>query len=229
MLASLTTKCTAQSAWEVIKSRRIGVRCVRDANAEQLWKEFDHIWFKDRESVDDFSMRLTGLANNIAVLGGNITEQEIMKKMLHVTPEPLEHVAISIETQLDLDNLSVEEVTGHLENVEQRKKTTTSDKQGRHLLTEEEWCARMCNRNNSDTSGSSGGKSNKKQAEKKESIDGPAPDKCLNCGKKAHWAKDFWSKPKKGKAHVAQTEEEEEPSLFLATVGDFIPNTSAPE
>jgi hypothetical protein len=143
MLASLATKRTAQSAWEAIKSCRIGVQCVRDANAEQLRKEFDHIRFKDGESVDDFSMRLTGLANNIAVLGGKITEPEIVKKMLHVAPEPLKQVAILIEALLDLDNLSIEEVTSHLRNVEQRKKETTSDKQGRLLLTEEEWRARM--------------------------------------------------------------------------------------
>jgi hypothetical protein len=114
MLVSLTSKRTAQSAWEAIKSRRIGVQRVRDANTEQLRKEFDHIWFKDGESIDDFSIRLTGLANNIAMLGGKITEPEIVKKMLHVPPEPLEQVAILIETLLDLDNLSIEEVTGHL-------------------------------------------------------------------------------------------------------------------
>jgi hypothetical protein len=114
MLSSLATKRTAQSAWEAIKSRQIGVQRVRDANAEQLRKEFDHIRFKDGESVDDFSMRLTGLTNNIVVLGGKITEPEIVKKMLHVALEPLEQVTISIETLLDLDNLSVEEVTGHL-------------------------------------------------------------------------------------------------------------------
>jgi hypothetical protein len=114
MLSSLATKRTAQSAWEAIKSRRIGVQRVRDANAEQLRKEFDQIRFKYGESVDDFSMRLTGLTNNIVVLGGKITEPEIVKKMLHVALEPLEQVTISIETLLDLDNLSVEEVTGHL-------------------------------------------------------------------------------------------------------------------
>jgi hypothetical protein len=38
--------------------------------------------------------------------------------MLHVAPEPLEQVVISIETLLDLNNLSMEEVTGHLRNVE---------------------------------------------------------------------------------------------------------------
>jgi hypothetical protein len=120
MLASLTTKRTAQSAWEAIKSLRIGVQRMRDANIEQLRKEFDSIRFKDGETVDDFSMRLAGLANNIAILGGKVTEGDIVRKMLHVVPEPLEQVAISIETLLDLDNLSVEEVTGHMCNVEQR-------------------------------------------------------------------------------------------------------------
>jgi hypothetical protein len=46
----------------------------------------------------------------------------------------------------------------------------------------------------------------------------------LNCGKKGHWAKNCCSKPKKGKAHVAQTEEAEESSLFFASVGEIIPN-----
>jgi hypothetical protein len=36
MLALLATKHTTQLAWEAIKSRRIGVQLVRDANAEQL-------------------------------------------------------------------------------------------------------------------------------------------------------------------------------------------------
>jgi hypothetical protein len=39
MLSSLATKCTAQSAWEAIKSCRVGVQRVHKANAEQLMKE----------------------------------------------------------------------------------------------------------------------------------------------------------------------------------------------
>jgi hypothetical protein len=101
---------------------------VWDANIEQLRKDFDNIQFKDKESVNDFSMRLTGLTNSIAVLGEKITGLEIVKKMLHVAPEPLEQVAISIETLLDLDSLSVEEVASHLSNVEQHMKTAIFDR-----------------------------------------------------------------------------------------------------
>jgi hypothetical protein len=101
---------------------------VWDANIEQLRKDFDNIQFKDRESVNDFSMRLTGLTNSIAVLGEKITGLEIVKKMLHVAPKPLEQVAISIETLVDLDSLSVEEVASHLSNVEQHMKTAIFDR-----------------------------------------------------------------------------------------------------
>ena len=126
MLASLSTKRTAQSAWEGIKFHRVGVQRMRLSNIEQLQKVLSDIHFKDGESVDDFSMRITGLANSITTLGGSISETEIVKKMLQVVPDHLEQVAISIETLLDVNDLTVEEVTGRLRNVEQRKKNTVS-------------------------------------------------------------------------------------------------------
>jgi hypothetical protein len=43
------------------------------------------------------------------------------------------------------------------------------------------------------------------------------PIHCTNYGKKGHWAKDCWSKPrKKEMAHVAEAKEDE-PSLFLVS------------
>ena len=140
MLASFSTKRTAQSTWEGIKSRRVGIQRVWESNIEQLRKELSGIRFKDGKSVDDFSMRIMGLANSITTLGGSISETEIVKKMLQVVPDHLEQVTISIETLLDVNDLTVEEVIGRLRNVEQQKKNTASvvDKEGRLLLTEEE-------------------------------------------------------------------------------------------
>lgn len=92
------------------------------------------ISFRDGETVDDFSLQITGLANNIAILGGQTTEAEIVKKMLHVVPDHLEQVAISIETLLDVHNLSVEELIGRMCGVEDRKKKKQ---------TEDEWLARL--------------------------------------------------------------------------------------
>jgi hypothetical protein len=58
--------------------------------------------------------------------------------MLDVVPEHLEQVAVAAETFLDLNTVSVEELTGRLRAVEQRRRkpaTPVVDSQGRLLLT----------------------------------------------------------------------------------------------
>ena len=89
MLGSLARKRTVRSAWEAVKTVRVGVQRVRDANAKQLLKEFNDIAFKAGESVDDFSLRIVGLANQVRILGWNLTDAEVVTKMLEVVPDHL--------------------------------------------------------------------------------------------------------------------------------------------
>ena len=63
-------------------------------------------------------MWITGLANNITTLGGSISETEIVKKMLQVALDHLKQVVILIETLLDMNDLTVEEVIRRLLNIE---------------------------------------------------------------------------------------------------------------
>ena len=101
------------------------------------------------------------------------------------------------------------EVTGRLRNVEQRKKNTISavDKEGRLLLTEEEWLARLKLR---DDIGESNGPSSRKGGkkpwksrwrmhrkeadQKKEESTDDGPIQCSYCGKRGHLSKNCWSK-----------------------------------
>jgi hypothetical protein len=69
-------------------------------------------------------------------------------------------VAVAAETFLDLNTVTVEEVTGRLRAVEQRrrkKSTPTVDSQGRLLLTQEEWMAKWKISGASGDKGSSSG------------------------------------------------------------------------
>ncbi|XP_022967658.1 uncharacterized protein LOC111467102 [Cucurbita maxima] len=155
--------------------------------------------------------------------------------MLQVVPDHLEQVAISIETLLDVNDLTVEEVIGRLRNIEQRKKNIVSavDQEGRLLLTEEEWlaCLKLC-----DDTGESNGPSSRKggkkpwksrrhmrgkeEDQKKEEPTDDEPIQCSYCGKRDHLSKNCWSKLRNKetleKAHVAQSEEDE-PTLFMVT------------
>jgi len=235
MLPALRGKRTAQAAWEAVKMIRVGVQRVRESNAQQLRREFAAMGWNDGETAEDFSMRLTGLANNLRILGDNITEAEVVRKMLQVVPEDLSQVAISIETLLDLNTISVEEVTGRLRAVEQRRKPPpVVDSQGWLLLTQEEWMAKLkIGGGPGEKGSSSGGAGNKRGGGSRgrgraNSSVRQAPgagegtgqpkksDKCKYCGKKGHWAKECRSRLR-DEAHLAQAEEEDnEPTLLMA-------------
>jgi hypothetical protein len=162
MHTGLATKETAKEAWEAIREVRVGVERVKEANAEQLRREFSNLRFKPGESVEEFSLRLNTLAHQLRSLGDMVTEKEVVKRLLHSVPESLEQVAISIETLLDLSKISIEEATGRLRAVEQRKKPApVRDEAGRLLLTEEEWRVRLNNQEarGSSSSGGRGGSS----------------------------------------------------------------------
>ncbi|WVZ77374.1 hypothetical protein U9M48_025249 [Paspalum notatum var. saurae] len=90
MRAGLAVKETAKEAWEAIKAVRVGVERVKEANAEKLRKEFNELRFKAGEGVEDFSLRLNTLANQLRVLGEDISEKEVVKQLLHSVPESLE-------------------------------------------------------------------------------------------------------------------------------------------
>jgi hypothetical protein len=114
MQARLAYKESACEAWESIHRIRVGTDPVKEANVERSRQDFVEIKFKPGECVEDFSNRITALTNELCVLGDEITDKEVVKKLLHSSLEKLEEVSISMETLLDLNSLSIEEETSHL-------------------------------------------------------------------------------------------------------------------
>jgi hypothetical protein len=137
--AGLANKESACDAWELIHKIRIGADWVKEANMERLRQDFTEIKFKPGEGVEDFSLHIMAPANELRVPDNEVTDKEVIRKKLHFVPEKLEPVAISMETLLDLNSLSIEEAVGHLWDMEQRKKgpsSPTTDTGGHLLLTE---------------------------------------------------------------------------------------------
>ena len=172
--------------------------------------------------------------------------------MLQVVPEKLTQAAVSIEMFSDLNAISIEDVIGRLRVFEDRAKpTTVTDAMGRLLLTEEDWEARRMARRDQDSAGrgaasssgdkkrggrgqgrgrgkGEGGSSTSRDGKQAKPNSGRATraDQCKRCGKYGHWAKDCRSKPK-AEAHVAQPEEDTEPTLLMACA-TLVPNWSSP-
>jgi hypothetical protein len=211
------------------------------------------VW-KEAENAEDFVNRITGLAAELRQLGDNISNTEIVRKMLQVVPEHLSQVAISIETLLDINTIAVEEVTGMLRAVEQRRKRAPIlDNHGRQLLCEEEWMTKLKlhesegkggGSSSGNASGMKGGARGKGRGRgngdgaassshdvgKSKFRSGPGSakkDQCKCCGKYGHWARDCHSKPKV-EAHVGKAEEDNEPVLLMARATIFPKSPSPP-
>jgi hypothetical protein len=122
MQAGLAVKDLAKEAWEAIHSMQVGADKVNEANAERLRLEFADILFKSSECVEEFALRISGLATQLRSQGDDPPDKKVMKKMLQSVLERLLEVAMTMETLLHLDSLSIEEVVRNLQAVENHKK-----------------------------------------------------------------------------------------------------------
>jgi hypothetical protein len=119
---TLATKDTVKQAWDATRTLRIGDERARDASAQQLRRDFANLTFKEGESVTDFGVRITALATNLRTLGDNITDTEIVKKLLQVVPRSLNQAAVSIKMFMDLNKTTIKNVIGRLRVFEERDK-----------------------------------------------------------------------------------------------------------
>ena len=120
MVGTIVVKKTAKEAWDTIRTMRMGVARVREATAQRLRAEFEQINFRDGETLDAFGMRIMSLVNNLRSLGDHMDEVRVVQKFLRVVPSRYTQIALAIETMLDLNTLSVEELVGRLRSAEER-------------------------------------------------------------------------------------------------------------
>jgi hypothetical protein len=114
MITALAMKDSAQEAWESIKVMRIGDDRIRMVSAQKVQREDEVLEFHNREGVEDFAMQLSGIVNQLAVLGDPEPDDKVILKFLRIARPRFKQLVISIETLLDVSSLSLEEVTGRL-------------------------------------------------------------------------------------------------------------------
>jgi hypothetical protein len=201
---------------------------VKKAMVQQLHQKFNLTTFDDGETIEDYALRLSGMAAHLTTLGKEVKDGEIITKMLRSLPPRFKQIMIVIKTLLDVSTMSVADLIGRLKEVEEafEEAPTSLQQDGKLYLTEEEWDMQRKKREAGNHSGSStrGGGAGKGHGRGRghggysssgSSIK-PTGDECRRCDKMGHWARECHSKPKMEQAHVAQ--DEEEASLMLASV-----------
>lgn len=87
------------------------------------------------------SLRLQGVVSDLRLLGDDINEEKIVRKLLCVVPRRYRQMALSIETLIDLTILSIEDLTGRLLTIDDHPDSDGEDA-GQALLGETETLAR---------------------------------------------------------------------------------------
>lgn len=120
VLLSLAEKTTAKAAWDAVKTMCLGDERVKKARVQTLKVEFESLSMKENESLDDFFMKLSGLATNIRALGEEVREAYVVKKLLRAVPTKFLQIASTIEQFENLDTMTLEETVGSLKAHEER-------------------------------------------------------------------------------------------------------------
>lgn len=109
MVPTLATKDSAKAEWEAVRTMRIGDERVRKSTAQNLSAEYEQIAFRD--GVEDFALRLSNIVQRLAILGDPKPDAKVVAKYLRVARPRYRQLVVSIETLLDINTLSIEEVT----------------------------------------------------------------------------------------------------------------------
>jgi hypothetical protein len=175
------------------------------------------------------------MVTELAVLGAP-TERDAVRKFLRVVPERYDQVAISIETCLQMEDLTIEDVSGRLKAAEDRYssravKTAAAVANAKLLLAaQEERALQLLGREAGEGSsaprnrggrgigrgrssargrgGGGGGRSGSRRIGK---------DQCLNCGELGHWVRDC-KQPRREHAHLTQEDDDDGPALLMAHI-----------
>lgn len=226
---------STKQAWDSIAAAHIGVNHIHRATLQRLRQDWDRLSFRPGEQVDNFALWLSSLMQQMAYHGDEDHTEARAVKYMCVVPKKYSQIALAMKT-LNFEELTIEEVTGRLKAVDNRKEAPPTELVsigGKLLYTEEQWLARQEKGEGTSTSKERqcrphSGKKGKAKADRSDDggdrgrADAAAGehkadhnDTCLNCGDTDHWAKEC-RQPRRehdGAAHVAQVEE---PALFLA-------------
>ncbi|XP_066319252.1 uncharacterized protein [Miscanthus floridulus] len=178
-----------------------------------LRAEYEQIMFRNGESIKDFALCLSNIMQRLVILDDLEPEPKVVAKYLRVARPRYKQLLISIETLLDIDTISVEEVTGRLKAATDNEPSLAQDVAGKLLLMEEQWLeyykkqdkdnghdgSSFSSRGKCQGRGRGRGTSSRSDSWTDSNSGQTIPDDvCKAYRKKGHWAKDCRSKKEDG-------------------------------
>ncbi|XP_009115282.1 uncharacterized protein LOC103840530 [Brassica rapa] len=124
--------------WEAVKSRNLGVECVKETRLQTLMNAFKRLRMKDTDSIDIFTGKISELASKSTALGQTLKEPKLVKKFLNNLPQrKYIQIIASLEKVLDLNKKSFEDIVERLKAYEEQiQGENRQEPQGNLLYTD---------------------------------------------------------------------------------------------
>jgi Reverse transcriptase (RNA-dependent DNA polymerase)/gag-polypeptide of LTR copia-type/Integrase core domain/GAG-pre-integrase domain/Domain of unknown function (DUF4219)/Zinc knuckle len=116
----ITAAETAKDAWTNLSTSYEGNTRVKTMKLQGLRREFETLLMKPVESVQLFLTRVQNIVNQMKVLGGTVTDEMVVSKVLRSLKPEFDHVVAAIEESKDLTTYSLAELSGSLQTHESR-------------------------------------------------------------------------------------------------------------
>jgi hypothetical protein len=109
MVPTIAKKETTKEAWDAITTMRVHDDRVKKATTQQLRRKFNLVTFDDGKIVEDYALRLSGMAAHLTTLNEEVKGGEIVAKMLRSLSPHFKQITIKI--LLDVSTMSVADLT----------------------------------------------------------------------------------------------------------------------
>ncbi|GKA72718.1 zinc finger, CCHC-type containing protein, partial [Tanacetum coccineum] len=193
----------------IIKEKTRWRRESATSTVTSLMIGFNTLQMKDDDTVDAFTAKLNGYATKAKELGKTLDESLLVRKLLDSTPDRFIQIVASIEQISDLDEITLDEITGKLKAFEERIKL----RKGGQVESQENLLFAQGEHSGKGRRFSKrGGNSNRNKSEWDLSK-----VRCYKCQKLGHLRKDCRGTSTTQEQSNLILEEDDEPSLLMTT------------
>ncbi|XP_031392356.1 uncharacterized protein LOC116204427 [Punica granatum] len=106
---------SAKEIWDFLEVEYRGNERIKGMKVLNLIREFERMQMKESESIKWYSNKLIEIANQVRILGTDLSDSRLVQKILVSVPERYEATIASLENSKDLSQLKVMELISALE------------------------------------------------------------------------------------------------------------------
>ncbi|KAJ3701279.1 hypothetical protein LUZ61_004984 [Rhynchospora tenuis] len=118
----IASATSSHEAWNTLEKAYKGADRVKQVRLQTLRGEFEALKMKETEGVSEYMTRVQTVVNQLKRNGEPLAEVRVVEKVLRSLTNEFENIVCAIEESKDLNEITIDELSGSLEAHEQRKK-----------------------------------------------------------------------------------------------------------